>query len=158
MTTPPTVLTVCLGNICRSPAAEAAIREAADNAGVEVDVDSAGTGAYHLGDPPNPRMQAAGDRKGLTVTGTARQIRSSDFEDFDLIVAMDHSNLEFLKSLAPQAGHKIRLLRSFDAEATDDEVPDPYYGPDHGFDEVIDMVRPAAAGLIESLTATESDR
>lgn len=152
MTKPTKILTVCLGNICRSPAAAAAIREAAAETGLAVDVDSAGTGAYHLGSPPNPRMQAAGERKGLTITGTARQVRSSDFNEFDTIVAMDRSNLEFLQSISPpETQHKIQLLRTYDLSSDSDEVPDPYYGPDEGFDDVIDMIRPAARGLIASL-------
>lgn len=145
------VLTVCLGNICRSPAAAAAIREAAAEHDVDVEVDSAGTGAYHIGDPPNPRMIAAGIRKDLTITGTARQVRSSDFTDYDFILAMDRSNRDLLVSLSPESAHKVELFRRYDDAATHDEVPDPYYGPDEGFDTVIDMLRPAAKGFVASL-------
>lgn len=147
------VLTVCLGNICRSPVAEAAIVEAVRHAGEAIEVDSAGTAAWHIGKPPDPRMVAAGSRAGLTVDGQARQVVAQDLEDFDLVVAMDHDNLQVLQDLA--ATHDgtttIRLFRSFDPDADGDEVPDPYYGGDQGFDDVVAMVRPAAVGVVQWL-------
>ena len=143
------ILAVCLGNICRSPAAEAAIREAIP----DVEVDSAGTGAWHIGNPPNPRMVAAGERAGLDVVGAARQVRVEDFDEFDLVLAMDHSNLESLEAMRPEGSRaEVRLFRTFDPDADSDEVPDPYYEPDDAaFDEVIVMVRAAAKGLANSL-------
>ncbi len=147
------VLAVCLGNICRSPTAEAAIREAAGEAGLSLEVDSAATGAWHLGDRPDPRMRAAGQANNLLIDGTARQIRIGDFDDFDLILAMDRQNLSDLLTLAPspKAAEKVRLFRTFDPEAASDEVPDPYYGGERGFQEVIDMSRAAARGLVDAV-------
>jgi protein-tyrosine phosphatase len=147
------VLAVCLGNICRSPAAEAAIREAAAAAGVVVEVDSAGTGSWHIGEPPNPRMVAAAAAKGLRIAGIARQVTEEDFHRHDLIVAMDRQNLTDLERMRPARSlAEVRLFRSFDPAADDPEVPDPYHGPDEGFDTVVDMVRSAAAGLAADLT------
>lgn len=147
------ILTVCLGNICRSPAAEAAIRAAASDVGLNVEVDSAGTGRYHLGDGPNPRSIAAGAEVGLDVRGTARQVRMEDFDDFDVIVAMDHANYDDLRRMAPSevARGKIHLFRDFDAESTGQEVPDPYYGNDEDYREMVRVILPAARGLVEEL-------
>ncbi len=147
------VLTVCLGNICRSPAAEAAIVEAAEAAGLQVEVDSAGTAAYHVGEPPDRRMRAAGSVVGLEIDGSARQFEPADFDRYDLIVVMDRSNLEDVLDQAPdeRAAERVRLFRSFDPEADDLEVPDPYYGGPDGFREVIAMVRRAAAGLVDQI-------
>ena len=146
------VLAVCLGNICRSPAAEAAIAEAASDAGVDIDVDSAGTGAYHVGEPPDARMRRAAADAGLTITGRARQFEPADFDRFDLIVAMDRANLRDIIAQAPddEAVGRVRLFRSFDPDADPDDldVPDPYYGGADGFRQVVEMVRRAASGLI----------
>lgn len=146
------VLAVCLGNICRSPAAEAAIAEAASDAGVDIHVDSAGTGAYHVGEPPDARMRRAAADAGLAITGRARQFEPGDFDRFDLIVAMDRANLRDILAQAPdeEAAGRVRLFRSFDPDADPDDldVPDPYYGGADGFREVVEMVRRAAAGLI----------
>ena len=148
------VLAVCLGNICRSPAAEAAIRDAAAEAGLAVEVDSAATGDYHVGEPPNPRMQRAAAEVGMTVTGTARQIRPEDFERFDLIVAMDRDNLRTLRRIAPAGARaELRLFREFDPDADDLEVPDPYYGTDDDYRRTLAMIRPAAQGLVAHLAS-----
>jgi protein-tyrosine phosphatase len=152
VTPPVRILAVCLGNICRSPTAEAAIREAALRAGVAVEVEPAGTGPWHVGEPADPRMREAAATVGLTIDGTARQVNEADFEDFDLIVAMDSRNHADLVSVAPPGAiDRIRLFRTFDPDATDLDVPDPYYGGDQGFIDVVEMVRAAAAGLIGSL-------
>jgi protein-tyrosine phosphatase len=147
------VLAVCLGNICRSPAAEAAIAEAASDAGVNIEVDSAGTGAYHVGEPPDERMRRAASEAGLSISGRARQFEPADFDRFDLIVVMDRSNLRDVVALAPDedAVGRVRLLRSFDPTADDLDVPDPYYGGPDGFAQVVGMVRRAAAGLIAEM-------
>lgn len=146
------VLAVCLGNICRSPAAEAAIREAAREADVEVEVESAATGHWHVGEPYNPRIREAGNEAGLRIEGRSRQVRSgTDLDGWDVIVAMDRSNLEDLRRLAPGAVNRIHLFRAFDPEATSDEVPDPYYGDDDDYRAVIQIVRPAARGLIDAI-------
>lgn len=149
------ILTVCLGNICRSPTAEAALVEAAAEAGVDLVVDSAGTAAYHIGERPDRRMRAAGAAGGLPIDGQARQFHAGDFDEFDLILVMDRSNHEKVVRLAPspEAAEKVRMYRSFDPDATDDEVPDPYYGGSRGFDEVVEMCRAAARGVIDSLEA-----
>lgn len=147
------ILTVCLGNICRSPAAEAAIRAAAAEARLEVSVDSAGTGRYHLGDGPNPRSVSAGAAVGLEVTGTARQVTIEDFGSFDLIVAMDHANLADLRRLAPSeaAADKVHLFRDFDPDSVGEEVPDPYYGTEADYRNMIEVILPAARGLVRYL-------
>lgn len=144
------ILAVCAGNICRSPAAEAAIHEAALEAGLEVDVDSAGIGSWHIGQPPHPESVAAGARAGLVIEGRARKVTASDFDRFDAIVAMDRANLRDLIALAPskEAQAKVRLFRTYDPEATLDEVPDPWGGPPAGYEETVRIVRAAAKGLI----------
>ena len=145
------VLAVCLGNICRSPAAEAAIREAAELAGVPVEVSSAGTARYHIGEPPHPEIRRAGRDAGLEVGGTARQVTPADFERFDLIVAMDRSNLADLRAMAPtpDAAGRDRRFRDF-ADGGGD-VPDPWGGPTRGYDETVDLVRQAARGLVAAI-------
>lgn len=146
------VLLVCLGNICRSPTAEAAVREAADAAGLDLQVDSAGTGAWHVGEPPDRRMTAAAADDGLHLEGHARQVTVDDFTNFDLVVAMDRSNLEDLRRLAPDdaAASRLRLFRDYAGEA-DAGVPDPYYGGPDGFREVVRIVRRAAAGMVAAI-------
>lgn len=116
------VLLVCLGNICRSPAAAAAVCEAATAAGVDVEVDSAGLGDWNLGRPPDPRMVAAARAVGLELDGRARQVTEEDFDRYDLILAMDRANLRRLQALAPSeaAERKVRLFRSFQAGAPED--------------------------------------
>ncbi len=147
------ILTVCLGNICRSPAAEAAIRDKAAAAGLDVEVESAGTGSWHIGQPPHPESVAAGARVGLNVVGRARKVNATDFDRFDMILAMDAANLKDLVDLAPtkEAQAKIRLFRTFDPTTSETEVPDPWGGPTDGYDETIRIVLGAAAGLVESL-------
>ena len=146
---------MCAGNICRSPAAEAAIREAAIEAGLEVDVDSAGTGSWHIGQPPHADSVAAGERSGLAIDGRARKVTVADFDRFDIIVAMDRANLRDLEALAPskEALAKIRLFRTYDPETTIDEVPDPWGGQAAGYEETIRIVRAAARGLVAEIVA-----
>lgn len=146
------VLMVCLGNICRSPTAEAAVREAAEDAGVDVEVDSAGTGAWHVGKPPDRRMSSAAAEDGLTLAGSARQVTADDFDDYDLIVAMDTSNQADLHRLAADAGarDRVRLFRDYAGESGQD-VPDPYYGGPDGFREVVSITRRAARGLVDAI-------
>lgn len=149
------ILTVCAGNICRSPSAEAAIKEAAEEAGIAVEVDSAGTGSWHVGEPPHAQAIAAGQRVGLAIDGRARRFTASDFDRFDVIVVMDRSNLRDVLALAPslESKAKVRLFRTYDPASEEEEVPDPWGGPDEGYDEVIEMVRASAAGLVASLTS-----
>ncbi|MEX1134320.1 MAG: low molecular weight protein-tyrosine-phosphatase [Acidimicrobiia bacterium] len=147
------ILTVCLGNICRSPAAAAAIQEAAIDVGYEVEVDSAGTGSWHIGQPPHPEAVAAGARVGLRVDGRARRVTPSDFDRFDVILAMDRSNLRELTAMAPNKASraKLRLFRTYDPDSDENEIPDPWGGPTEGYEETIRIVRAAARGLVEDL-------
>jgi protein-tyrosine phosphatase len=149
------ILAVCLGNICRSPAAAAAIREAASARGIEVEVGSAGTGLWHVGSPPHQQMVAAGSRVGLEVEGRARAFSARDFDRFDVIVVMDRANLRDVLAMAPtlEDRARIRLFRTFDPKTDSDEVPDPYGGSDEDYDTTVQQVRAAAAGLIDSLVS-----
>ena len=155
------ILFVCMGNICRSPTAEAVMRARVREAGLEdeISVDSAGTGSWHAGEPPDPRSVAAGARRGLSVGGAARQVRAGDFDTFDLMLACDTDNVRDLRRLAKtEAGRaKVRLLREFDpasAGAPDLDVPDPYFGAGgDGFERVIDLIDAACVGLLAQLRA-----
>jgi low molecular weight protein-tyrosine phosphatase len=154
------ILFVCMGNICRSPTAEGVMRRLLDEAGLadRVDVESAGTGAWHVGNPPDERATLAARRRGVTLEGAARQVRPSDFRDFDLLIAMDRENLRELLAIAPdeEAAEKVRLLREFDPAASGDlDVPDPYFGGGRGFETVLDMVEAACRGLLDELRAAE---
>jgi protein-tyrosine phosphatase len=156
------VLFVCLGNICRSPTAEGVMRALLREAGLTdtIELESAGTGSWHVGSPPDARASAAARSRGITLEGAARQVRDEDFEDFDLIVAMDRSNVRELRQLASREEErsKVRLLREFDpasAGAEDLDVPDPYYGAPGGFDEVLDLVQAACRGLLDQIRAGE---
>ncbi len=157
--TTPTVLTVCLGNICRSPTAEAAIREAADEAGLELTVRSAGTGGWHVGEPPDARMRRAAAQVGLELDGAAERVDAEMLRGADLILAMDHSNLRDLERLADRAGvdTPIHLFREFDPDPGNGEVPDPYYGGADGFVEVVGIVRRTARELVRRIAAGELD-
>jgi protein-tyrosine phosphatase len=155
---PTRVLFVCLGNICRSPTGEGVMRALVDEAGLgaKIEVDSAGTGDWHVGHPPDARATEAAAAQGITLAGTARQVTPDDFERFDLLVAMDRTNQRDLEALAPDdaARAKVRLLREFDPQAVaagDLEVPDPYYGGEDGFADVVAMVQRACAGLLDEL-------
>ncbi|MCR9243181.1 MAG: low molecular weight phosphotyrosine protein phosphatase [Rhodobiaceae bacterium] len=147
------VLFVCLGNICRSPTAEAVFRVRAAAAGLDVEIDSAGTGAWHVGAMPDERAQAAGHARGYDLTPIrARQVSDRDYERFDLVLAMDHDNLATMKSRAPASSHeRIRLFLEFAPELGLNAVPDPYYGGDQGFEEVLDLIEAASDRLIAYL-------
>jgi protein-tyrosine phosphatase len=146
------VLFVCLGNICRSPTAEGVFRHVVAEAGLtgRFDIDSAGTGSWHVGDPPDARATAAAERRGIRLSGRARQLRRDDLRGYHYILAMDADNLEGIERLRDAAARAdIRLFREFDPEARGRlDVPDPYYGGPDGFDEVLDMVERAALGLL----------
>ncbi len=149
---------VCLGNICRSPTAEGVFRHLVADAGLtdSFEIDSAGTASYHTGDAPDVRARAAGERAGITVNGKARQFLASDFTRFDYVIAMDFSNQANLRRLAPdhEAATKVRLLRSFDpAAAVNAPIPDPYYGDEAGFDDVLELCRVACHHLLAGIRA-----
>jgi protein-tyrosine phosphatase len=155
---PVRVLFVCLGNICRSPAAEAAFLHVVAEAGREAEfvVDSAGTGAWHTGEPADARMRHAAARRGMEVRSIARQVTRDDFDQFDWILAMDASNRDDLRRMAPAARHdRIRLFRDLDPDAPGEDVPDPYYGSAADFDEVLDIVTRTARALLAELTPPE---
>ena len=149
------ILFVCLGNICRSPTAEGVLRTLAAREAPELvlDVDSAGTAGYHVGEPPDPRTREAAVRRGYDLAPLrARIIEPADFERFDLILAMDRENLRVLRRRAPSsAQERVRLFLEFAPDAGLEDVPDPYYGGPNGFEEVLDLVEAATRGLIEHL-------
>ncbi|WP_190335781.1 low molecular weight phosphotyrosine protein phosphatase [Vibrio sp. S9_S30] len=146
------VLVVCLGNICRSPTGEAVLKAKSRQKGFDLIVDSAGTQAYHCGEKPDQRSMQAGERRGYSFKGmTSRKIRLDDFERFDLILAADHTNLSDLQQLCPpEHQHKLKLFLSF-SDSQYDEIPDPYYGGENGFEMVIDLIEDASDALLKQL-------
>lgn len=152
---------VCLGNIVRSPLAENLFRHLAEESGrgEKYQVDSAGTSAYHIGEAPDRRMRQVAAKYGFRYTGRARQFIEKDFQEFDLIIAMDDSNRRNLLRMAnhPQIGKKIHLMRAFDPLGSDqDPVPDPYYGGIDGFEQVYRIVERSCQGLLETLESGEA--
>lgn len=143
-----------MGNICRSPTAEGVFRHFVSEAGLaeRVEVDSAGTHAYHVNEPPDRRAQAAAQRRGFSMSDIrARRVQASDYERFDYIIAMDRDNLALLTDQADAPHHsKLRLFLEF-SSGHEDEVPDPYYGGAAGFERVLDLVEDASRGLLETL-------
>jgi protein-tyrosine phosphatase len=155
------ILFVCLGNICRSPTAEGVMRHVLREEGLEsqIKVDSAGTGGWHVGAPPDERSTAAARKRSIVLEGAARKFSLHDFDSYDLILAMDEENRRDLLALAPDdaARAKVRMLREFDPAsegAADLDVPDPYYGGRDGFEHVLDLVDAATRGLVASLRAS----
>lgn len=149
------VLFVCMGNICRSPTAEAVFRHLLKEEAPElqIEIDSAGTAGYHIGDPPDTRSQRAARRRGIDLGGLrARQVTPEDFAHFDLVLAMDHDNLRRLEEMRPpQSRARVRLFMEYAADPLRLEVPDPYYGDAGGFEEVLDLTTAASRGLIAAL-------
>jgi protein-tyrosine phosphatase len=154
------LLFVCLGNICRSPAAENIMNHLAAKAGFSdrIECDSAGTANYHTGNPPDRRMQAAATNRQIPMIGSARQFTKADFTAFDLVLAMDRENYHNILALDPQGQyrHKVKLMCDFATQHPDKEVPDPYYGGAEGFDYVIDLLTDACSGLLSQLPVTDS--
>lgn len=150
------VLMVCMGNICRSPTAEAVLRAKLQKAGLSgrVTVDSAGTHAYHVGAPPDERAQQHAMRRGYDLSDQrARQVRAADFERFDLLLAMDWENLALLQEdCAPQHLPKLRRLMEFASDQGQAVVPDPYYEGAAGFERALDLIEAACDGLVEDLS------
>jgi len=155
MTETPRILFVCMGNICRSPTAEGVFRAMAEAAGVAVEVDSAGTGGWHVGEAPDRRATAAAAQRGVDLSRQrARQARAADFHEFDHILAMDHDNLADLQAIMPRdARAELRLFLDYAPDQPVRAVPDPYYGGPQGFERVLDLIEAASAGLLERLRA-----
>ena len=151
------VLFVCLGNICRSPLAEGIFHHLVDEAGLSerFDVDSAGTGSWHLGELPDARASMVASQHGVELTTRARQLTPEDMQRFDVVIAMDHENLRNIERMADAAGSEARiiLLRAYDSDGDGEEVPDPYYGGASGFENVYGMVRRSCQMLLEELRA-----
>lgn len=150
------ILFVCLGNICRSPAAEGVMKELLAEHGLDgaVEVDSAGTGNWHVGQLPDKRMRVHAQRRGLTLDHRCRQVRTSDFDDFDLIVGMDHNNVDDLKALAPTAeaaAKVVPMARYVDMAMRYDHIPDPYYEGAEGFELVLDLLQNGCANMVRCI-------
>ncbi|MCG8317088.1 MAG: low molecular weight phosphotyrosine protein phosphatase [Pseudomonadales bacterium] len=152
------ILFVCLGNICRSPTAEAVFRGFVEQYGLadSVEIDSAGTAGYHVGESPDDRAQAAARKRGYDMSMLrGRQVAIQDFSEFDFILAMDHANLRDLRRNCPDIHrHKLALFLQYGDRFSEEEVPDPYYGGQEGFDRVLDLIEDASLGLVKSLKAT----
>ncbi|MBA3023636.1 MAG: low molecular weight phosphotyrosine protein phosphatase [Gammaproteobacteria bacterium] len=156
------VLFVCMGNICRSPTAEAVFRHCVEKAGLAdvIHIDSAGTHDYHIGDAPDPRTQQAAQRRGYEMSCLrGRQAEAADFARFDYVLAMDEANLSNLQRLRPRdAQSHLGLFLEFAEHHSEREVPDPYYGGEDGFERVLDMVEDAAAGLLKHIRSRHLTR
>jgi protein-tyrosine phosphatase len=156
------ILFVCMGNICRSPTAEGVFRQRVSEQALDlgIEIDSAGTHDYHVGDPPDRRAIAAAARRGIDLRSLrARQVADADFEHFDLILAMDRLNHVTLLDRSPAPFHdRIRLFLQYAPAAGMEDIPDPYYGGPAGFEQVLDLVEEASAGLIAQLLETRKPR
>ena len=146
---------VCLGNICRSPTAEGVFQHLVDEQSLSdfIEIDSAGTAAYHIGEPANSRSQRIANQHGIELTSRGRQFKDSDLSYFDLILAMDIENLSNVKSLPSYEANeqKVHLVRAFDPVQTNEEVPDPYFGGIDGFKNVFDVIHRSCTNLLENL-------
>ena len=149
------VLFVCLGNICRSPSAEGVFRKLVEEQGLHevIEIDSAGTHAYHVGSPPDARAQEAASRRGINMSDlVGRRVDHGDFYIFDYVLAMDESNVYHLQEMAPvEEVHKIKLFLDFAPQRSEREVPDPYYGGHSGFEHVLDLIEEASEGLLADI-------
>lgn len=147
------VLFVCLGNICRSPSGEGVFLAKLKERGLsdEYHVDSAGTGAWHVGELADSRMRKHASLRGYDLVSRARQVKEEDFDDFDIIIAMDGSNYRNLQNLCPDGAAELRMMTDFCSEYDDQEVPDPYYGGEEGFEHVLDLLEDACGGLLDYL-------
>ncbi len=155
------ILFVCMGNICRSPAAEGVFRRLVAERGLadRIEIDSAGTIGYHAGDPPDARMTAAAARRGISLDGqSARHFQRADLDAFDMVLAMDRANLRDIRALDESGRHarKIKLFLDFHPSAKGTDVPDPYYGGPDGFEKVLDLIQEAAEPLLGELLKEES--
>ena len=143
-----------MGNICRSPSGENVMKKLLEDAGLSdtVRCDSAGTIGYHTGNAPDPRMTAAGLKRGYAMTGSARQVTSADLDAFDLVLAMDNENFADLEHLStPENRHRIRRFCDFCVQHSDTEVPDPYYGGPQGFEHVLDLLEDGCRQILKQI-------
>ncbi len=148
------LLFVCMGNICRSPAGENVMRKLLQDEGLDDHVlcDSAGTIGYHAGNPPDARMSSAGRKRGLPMSGSARQVAAQDLDRFDLILAMDEANHQDLMALATDENrHKVKRFCDYCVQHSDTEVPDPYYGGSQGFEHVLDLLEDGCAQILAEI-------
>ena len=149
------ILFICMGNICRSPTAEAVFRRTVDQAGLKdlIECDSAGTHSYHIGEPPDQRAQLAASRRGYDMSNLrGRKVDKQDFARFDYVVAMDRRNLELLERLCPaEHANKLALYCDFHENYAGREVPDPYFGGPRGFEQVLDMIETVSESLVAHL-------
>jgi protein-tyrosine phosphatase len=156
------VLFVCMGNICRSPTAEGVFASLVQQRGLErhVQTDSAGTHAYHVGEPPDPRAQNTARRRGVDLSKLrARRFNRVDFQEFDYVLAMDAENYDaLLKQCPDEARYKLKMFLEFAPHLNESEVPDPYYGGELGFERVIDMIEAASLGLLEHIEKIHIER
>lgn len=156
------LLFVCLGNICRSPAAQAVMQEIVDRDEELqfIELDSAGTYGGHAGDLPDSRMRIHAEKRGYVLTHRSRQIRNSDFDRFDMILAMDDRNYDDLRAMAPdvERERKVYRMTDFCRQLAVDHIPDPYYGGSSGFEQVLDILEDACAGLSEFLKKERDKR
>ncbi|SMP40520.1 protein-tyrosine phosphatase [Neorhodopirellula lusitana] len=146
-----------MGNICRSPAAEAILNSISLSDEVDIQVDSAGTESYHVGNLPDERMRAAAKKRGIPMVSHARQVTAKDLAagEFDWVIAMDHANMRRLRSISSEElSPHVRLFSDFLDDQWPDEVPDPYYGGDDGFEYVLDMLEAGCPGILESLSSS----
>lgn len=152
------VLFVCMGNICRSPTAQGVFEHIVEKEGLraEIDIDSAGTHAYHIGEPPDHRAASAAASRSIDISGqSARKVRPSDFEHFDYVLAMDDDNFSLLEAICPpQYQDKLELFLDYAKHMGVREVPDPYYGGARGFEHVLDLVEAASEGLLKDIKQT----
>lgn len=154
------VLFVCLGNICRSPTAHAVFQQMVDAQGLgsSILVDSAGTGDWHIGRPPDPRASAAAQQRGVDMSALrARQFQPADFHNFDYILAMDEDNLRDILALEPDShSAQVGLFLDYASQFEERDVPDPYYGGDEGFEHVLNLIEDAARGLLDELGGSQA--
>jgi protein-tyrosine phosphatase len=148
------ILFVCLGNICRSPAAEGVLQSIAERSQASIQVDSAGTSSFHIGEPADKRMRAAAAKRGYDLTSRSRMVTRRDLSEFDLVIAMDRNNFRELSILAGGATRKLKLLSDFLEEDWPRDVPDPYHGGDDGFEKVLDMLEAACPKILAAVTDT----
>ncbi len=151
------ILFVCLGNICRSPAAEGVLHYFAQRSSIDVQVDSAGTSSFHIGEPADKRMRAAASKRGYELTSRSRQVTRRDLSEFDVVVAMDRNNYRELSILAGGPNRRLKLLSDYLDESWPRDVPDPYHGGDEGFEKVLDMLEAACPKILTSLCSETAE-